>query len=152
LLLVYEIAVDVVEVSQQCKYLLPANGRRFTFKLKGRKHMRWISSQIFKDFGTAVASSIWPRKKASPVSVHEIRQAMLESLGELAEKHFPLVQLRITYAIDIEDLWYLRGDVMSAIASKNGEAFAKEKISQISEMFVGLVPSGFTHKLAAKMH
>jgi hypothetical protein len=127
-------------------------GRQFNFERKGKTNMRWISSQIFKEIGTAVSSSIWPRKKASLASLHEIRQAMLESLGELAEKHFPLVQLRITYATDVEDLWYLRGDVMAAIASKNGEAFAKEKISQISEMFVGLVPSGFTHKLAVKMH
>ena len=44
------------------------------------------------------------------------------------------------YANDVQALWYLRGDVMAALASTQGEASARKKVQQITEMFHGLLP------------
>jgi hypothetical protein len=86
-------------------------------------------------------------KSGSPPSgntLAEIRQAMLDALGEPGPGVNPVVQLRVTYADDIQDLWYLRGDVLTAIASTQGEAMARSQLSKVSEMFKGSLPSGLT--------
>lgn len=75
-------------------------------------------------------------------TLSEIRQAMLDALGEPGTHAHPVVQLRVTYADDIQDLWYLRGDVLTAIASTQGEAIARSQLSRVSEMFKGTLPSG----------
>ena len=53
-----------------------------------------------------------------------------------------VVRLRVTYADSLQDLWYLRGDVMASISAENGESVARAKIAQISEMFKGNLPNG----------
>ena len=44
------------------------------------------------------------------------------------------------YANDIQGLWYLRGDVLAALASVHGESKARQKLQRITPMFRGLVP------------
>jgi hypothetical protein len=86
-------------------------------------------------------------KSGSPPSgktLTEIRHAMLDALGEHGARANPVVQLRLTYADDIQDLWYLRGDVLAAIASTQGEAIARTQLLKVSEMFKGSLPSGLT--------
>lgn len=112
--------------------------------------MRWIAENIVGRVGSLWQGLSGPSRRTSVTTLHEIRMAMLAALGDLAEKSFPLVQLRITYASDIDDLWYLRGDVMAAVASLRGEAVAKEKLHHISTMFVGLVPHNLTNKFSVR--
>jgi hypothetical protein len=71
---------------------------------------------------------------------------MLAAMGDNVPVRFQVTQLRITHADDIQDLWYLRGDVLVAISSIAGEAFARKKIADISELFIGLVPKALTSK------
>jgi hypothetical protein len=54
--------------------------------------------------------------------------------------------MRITEAIDLQDLWYLRGDVMAALAEIEGEASARRKLNQVSNMFKGLLPKGLSSR------
>ena len=42
----------------------------------------------------------------------------------------------------MQSLWYLRGDLMAALASSHGEAAAREKLETLSEMFEDLLPRG----------
>jgi hypothetical protein len=91
-----------------------------------------------------------PRKQAA--SLTEIREAMLKVLGEHGAQAFPVVQLRVTYADDIQDLWYLRGDVMAAIADLHGELEARRALASISTMFSGLLPRGLTSRLSPLEH
>jgi hypothetical protein len=75
-----------------------------------------------------------------------IRMAMLESLGPTGGSENGAVQLRVNYATDLQDLWYLRGDVMVAIAAADGEAVAKRKLQDITNMFKGLLPRGLSSR------
>ncbi|OYT94117.1 MAG: hypothetical protein CFE43_00670 [Burkholderiales bacterium PBB3] len=75
-----------------------------------------------------------------------IRQAMLDAIGPSGASKFPVVQLRVSYANDIQDLWYLRGDLMAILANLYGEALARVQLTQISEMFKGLLPSGLSSR------
>ena len=69
---------------------------------------------------------------------------MLEGLSVPGATTASKLELKITYASDLNDLWYLRGDVMAAIAAVDGEAVARHKIDQISGMFKGLLPKSLT--------
>ncbi len=77
-------------------------------------------------------------------ALEQIRAEMLASLGQVAAKTFPVVELRVTHANELQDLWYLRGDLMAAIAAIDGELVAREKLTQISDMFKGYLPKGLS--------
>ena len=83
-------------------------------------------------------------KPRSEATLEDIRQTMLNVLGDHGGRDYPVIQLRVTYAEDVQDLWYLRGDVMAAVAAMRGEAIAREQLANISGMFKGLVPNGLT--------
>ena len=57
---------------------------------------------------------------------------MLVVLGEAGPKQFPQITRRIRYASDIQALWYLRGDLMAALAAMHGELAAREKVASIT--------------------
>jgi hypothetical protein len=67
---------------------------------------------------------------------------MLQLLGETGHKHFPQVTRRIRYASDVQALWYLRGDLMAALAAMHGEGAARKQVATVTDMFRGLLPNG----------
>ena len=75
-------------------------------------------------------------------SVEDIRSAMLELMTAAEEARFPHVMRRVRYAGDVQGLWFLRGDLMAALASSHGEVAAREKLETLSEMFEDLLPGG----------
>ena len=70
-----------------------------------------------------------------------LAQALVVRLGP---REFPQLTRRIRYANDIQALWYLRGDLMAALAAQQGEAYARETIQDISDQFQGLLPRGMS--------
>lgn len=75
-------------------------------------------------------------------AIGEIQEAMLGALDQAGAKSFPALARRIRYSDDLQALWYLRGDLMAALSALHGEAHAREKVSEISGRFHGLLPSG----------
>ena len=77
------------------------------------------------------------------MGLEPIRDTMLAALGptEARSPHALLAQ-RITYAADIERLWYLRSELMQAVAAARGELVARRELERISEMFRGVLPAG----------
>jgi hypothetical protein len=71
---------------------------------------------------------------------------MLAALGDSGHKHFPQITRRIRYANDIHGLWYLRGDLMGALASMHGEAAARQKVASITAQFRGLLPGSLNSR------
>lgn len=92
-----------------------------------KRTMRWTPSTIMSSLlrGT---SSIGQSDGAA--TIEDIRRAMLEILGDREAETYPVVQLRVTYAADVQDLWYLRGDIMAAVAATEGEAIAKARLEK----------------------
>ena len=76
----------------------------------------------------------------------DIRERMLELLGDEAAARSPTVTRRIRYAGDIHALWYLRGDLMAALAELHGEARAREQVQALTRMFRGLLPHSLTSR------
>jgi hypothetical protein len=72
--------------------------------------------------------------------IEDIRDSMLALIDDDAEK--PHVTRRIRYALDVQALWYLRGDLMSLLAGRHGETAARAKLAPINDMFENLLPQG----------
>ena len=85
----------------------------------------------------------WGARNTTHAQVLEnIRRAMLQSMGDPDVSSGSVVQLRVTYAESLQDLWYLRGDVMANISAAKGESVARTNIAEISELFKGKLPNG----------
>ena len=93
-----------------------------------------------------LSKSAGPQSQSALEALADIRQAMLDELAICAYRSSTVVQTRVSGANDIQDLWYLRGDLMAAIAAKDGEAVAKRKMAQISNMFKGQLPRGLSSR------
>jgi hypothetical protein len=103
--------------------------------------MRWVKTTI---------SSVWGMMGLQPVHsdeelrdrMEEIRESMLEILGTDGAELRPVVRRRLQYAPDLEALWYLRSDWMSAISATQGEAAAAAHVRRLNIRFSGLLPEG----------
>ena len=79
-------------------------------------------------------------------ALEDIREAMLSGLGAMSSTENSKLELKVTYANDLHDLWYLRGDVMSAISAVHGEVHAQQQLKHISAMFKGVLPKSLTSR------
>ncbi|MBX9870390.1 MAG: hypothetical protein K2X75_00190 [Burkholderiaceae bacterium] len=87
-----------------------------------------------------------PIDENSSFRIEDIRQAMLDSLGEEGCSSYPHIERRVLFAPDLQGLWYLRADMMVALSSLQGERVASQKIRQITHMFEGLLPRGMVSR------
>jgi hypothetical protein len=109
--------------------------------------MRWIKPNLRSSVYSLLGGS--PDKPSESVlesQLEDIRQAMLECMGEFGEKHYPQITRRIRYAGDVQGLWYLRGDLMSVLSATSGELAARNKVRDLTTMFEGMLPGGLNSR------
>ncbi len=79
-------------------------------------------------------------RSAEPRHTHRVRNAMLSLLQVHGGHGVQRVAQRVRFADDLEALWYLRQDVMSALVELDGEASARRQLRPINAMFKGRLP------------
>ncbi|MBG9386947.1 hypothetical protein I5803_02820 [Caenimonas sp. DR4.4] len=102
--------------------------------------MRWLKPNLRSSIYGLLGNPLPPSESVMDGGTEDIRESMLQVLGETGMRHFPQITRRIRYANDIQALWYLRGDLMGALAAMHGEVAARQKVGSITEMFRGLLP------------
>jgi hypothetical protein len=102
--------------------------------------MRWFKHSLRSSIYGLLGNPVTPSESTIENATEDVREAMLELLGETGGAQFTHVTRRIRYASDIQALWYLRGDLMAALAAMHGEMAARKKIQHITDMFHGLLP------------
>jgi hypothetical protein len=107
--------------------------------------MRWIKPTLRSVYGL-LGNPQPPTDSVLDEGTEDIREMMLGALGPAGSRHFPQITRRIRYADDIQALWYLRGDLMGALASIDGEVKAREKIAAITAKFRGLLPGSLASR------
>ena len=108
--------------------------------------MGWIPLSLVagvQSFFNGQSSSNPARMEAA---LEGIREAMLDGLSVTGAVNASKLELKVMHANDLQDLWYLRGDVMEAISAISGEARARQKLDEISVMFRGLLPKALTSR------
>jgi hypothetical protein len=92
---------------------------------------------------TVPGRSVRPRTVRQAMSrTDEIRSRMLAELGNAGRQSFPRITQKISVATDAHELWFLRGEFMSALSSIHGETAAQERVAAITLGFKGLLPEG----------
>jgi hypothetical protein len=108
--------------------------------------MRWFKGGLRNSVYGLLGNQGVPSDSTLENKTEDIREAMLELLGEAGTKQFANVTRRIRYANDIQGLWYLRGDLMAALATTMGEAAAREQVQRITQMFQGMLPGSLNSR------
>lgn len=108
--------------------------------------MRWFKPNLRSSIYGLLGNPVAPSESVLEAGTEDIRDSMLAQLSESGFKQFPNVTRRIRYATDIHALWYLRGDLMAALAAMHGEVAARQRIASITALFQGLVPSSLSSR------
>jgi hypothetical protein len=111
--------------------------------------MSWIRSSLVTGVKNVFGSNSGAQESRMQSALEDIREAMLDGLSVPGAATASKLELKVTYATDLNDLWYLRGDVMAAIAAVDGEVAARQKLDQISGMFKGLLPKSLTARTSS---
>ena len=107
--------------------------------------MSWLKPGLRSIYGL-LGNPPLPSDSVLEEGTEDIRESMLVALGDVGSRHFPQVTRRIRYAGDVQALWYLRGDLMAALASMHGEVPARQKIASITGQFRGLLPGSLSSR------
>ena len=108
--------------------------------------MRWFKPNLRSSIYGLLGNPVAPTESTLENGLEDIREAMLGLLDEDGFRRFPHVTRRIRYAGDVQGLWYLRGDLMGALAAIHGESSARESIQAITQMFNGLLPGSLNSR------
>lgn len=108
--------------------------------------MRFFKGTLRNSIYGLLGNPVTPSDSVLETGTEDIREAMLALLGQAGTKQFANVTRRVRYANDIQALWYLRGDVLAALAATQGEMTARQKIQQVTRMFDGLLPGSLTSR------
>jgi hypothetical protein len=108
--------------------------------------MGWFKGGLRNSVYGLIGGSSAPSDSTLENKTEDIREAMLELLGDTGAKQFANVTRRIRYANDIQGLWYLRGDLMAALATTMGEAAARQQVQRITQMFQGMLPGSLNSR------
>jgi hypothetical protein len=108
--------------------------------------MRWLKPSLRSSIYGLLGNPVPPSESVLESGTEDIRESMLTALGDSGPKQFPQITRRIRYASDIQALWYLRGDLMAALAAKHGEVEAREKVASVTAMFQGLLPNSLNSR------
>jgi hypothetical protein len=112
--------------------------------------MRWFKTNIVSSISALFSSGLSPAPAESmtEVGIEEIRGSMLALISDTDDKKSLPVVRRIRYATDVVSLWYLRGDLMAVLASRVGEAQARESLKPITGMFSNMLPQGLRSRVS----
>lgn len=113
--------------------------------------MRWFKSTVSTVWGL-VGVKQPPSAQSLAERLEQIRETMLETLGDEGMQLRPTLSRRLRYAADTESLWYLRSDWMATLAATQGEAAAKRHVERINVMFEGLLPAGLQSRPRFTVH
>jgi hypothetical protein len=108
--------------------------------------MRWFKGTLRNSIYGLLGNPVSPSDSVLEEGTEDIREAMLALLNEAGPKQFANVTRRVRYANDLQGLWYLRGDVLAALAASHGEAAARHKVQRVTEMFQGLLPGSLSSR------
>jgi hypothetical protein len=81
-----------------------------------------------------------------------IQKAMLECLDGDVSQPARAVARRIHLASDAAGLWQLRGDVMTALALRHGEALARQQVASFTPLFREVLPEGSASQSFGAFH
>ncbi len=105
--------------------------------------MRWAK--------TSLRNSFFGWKAHEPVAesnddLEAIRKLMLQALEQNQDGLNSTFERKLLFAQDIDHLWHMRPELMTAIAASRGEAIALRCLANITQQFEARAPDRFKRK------
>lgn len=101
--------------------------------------------RIFKPSLRDRLTALWSGPLLSPdemdAQTELVRALMLRRLGAGGTPS-PSLLRRVTYAGNVQTLWYLRSELMAALACAHDETRARREMAEITSAFQGVLPKG----------
>jgi hypothetical protein len=94
--------------------------------------MRWAKTSLRNSFFGWMANQAAVEPSAR---LEEIRKAMLHMLEQSPDGNNTAIERRVLFAQDLDELWYLRPDLMTAVAAVRGETAARACLTEVTSMF-----------------
>jgi len=102
--------------------------------------MRWAKTSLRNSFFGWLAHE---PVAESDDDLEALRAAMLRVLDQSAGGVNSAIERKLLFARDIDQLWYARPDLMTAIAASKGEAVANTCLAEVTRLFETRVPDRF---------
>jgi hypothetical protein len=107
--------------------------------------MRWIKPGFANSLHNFFAQTSITLRSQPTDCTEEIREAMLGLLGDrVDDRSTAALVKRLRLATDVQDLWFARGNLMSALAVLYGEGLARQKINALNALFDGQISAGIS--------
>lgn len=117
------------------------------FSKTDKSVMRWIKPSLRHSLYSLLGAEPPPVSESTLANrTEDIREAMLGCLGEEGARQFTQINRRIRYATDLQGLWYLRSELMAALASMHGEVQARHRIGELTALFRGYLPGALAEQ------
>lgn len=105
--------------------------------------MRWAK--------TSLRNSFFGWKAHEPVvgsndDLEAIRKVMLQALEQNQDGLNSTIERKLLFAKDIDQLWHVRPELMTAIAASRGESIANRCLADITHQFEERAPDRFKRK------
>ena len=91
-------------------------------------------------------------RRSADRQMGQIRTAMLSLLQVHGGHTMQRVAQRVRFAGDLEALWYLRQDVLTALSAVDGEVAARRQMRQINRLFKGGLPGSMEPRTHHRVH
>lgn len=105
--------------------------------------MRWAKTSLRNSFFGWMANE--PVAQAND-DLEAIRKVMLQALEQNQDGLNSTIERKLLFALDIDQLWYVRPELMTAIAASRGEAIAKQSLADVTRQFEKCAPDRFKPK------
>ena len=103
--------------------------------------MAWDTSSIKNSLYSMLGLDSSRVDEGRTQQLEQVRTAMLACLQDLDASEVHTLHLRLSYAKDVQTLWYLRSDLMGVLANRKGEATAtEEKSIRYDQQLADLLP------------
>lgn len=109
-----------------------------------RKWKLNLKSTFFSLLGYMGTPSHGP-VEVQPEQLENLRQAMLDALGETSTHIHIRVARKLRFADDVQGLWYARSELMAVLSALHGETRAREELDRLTAQFHGLLPESLVH-------
>ena len=112
----------------------------------GSRSLRWLTTSI-RSLSGLLAQPDRPADPTSEERTEDVRQTMLELMACAGlEVRSREVCNKIRFANSIQTLWYVRSDLMAALANAQGEELARQRLDDVSRLFKGLLPEAQSYR------
>ena len=105
--------------------------------------MRWAKTSLRNSFFGWLANEPVAESNGD---LEAIRHVMLQALAQNQDGLNSTVERKLLFAQDIDQLWYVRPELMTAIAASRGEAVASSCLNDITRQFEERAPARFKRK------